>query len=82
MGNIMKTIALAFAPGLADRMPAASRNRPSLWTRVTTWHRVARERRRLLELDARLLADMGLTPDEAAWEASRPFWDVDPSAYR
>ena len=73
----MKTLALTFLPGVAIGQPSASRNRPSLLTRIATWHRVARERRRLLQIDPRLLADMGLTPDDAAYEASRPFWDVD-----
>jgi uncharacterized protein YjiS (DUF1127 family) len=82
MGDIMKTLALTIAPGIAERMPARSPSRPSLLKRIAAWHRVSRERRRLLELDSRLLADMGLTQEEAAWEASRPFWDVDPSAYR
>ena len=73
----MKSLAIAFHPGVADRLPARGRKQPSLLTRILTWHRVARERRRLLDLDSRLLADMGLTPEEAAYEASRPFWDVD-----
>ncbi len=73
----MKALALTFFPGIADRLPATTRSRPSLLTRIATWNRVARERRRLLEVDPRLLADMGLTPEQAAWEASRPFWDVD-----
>jgi uncharacterized protein YjiS (DUF1127 family) len=38
---------------------------------------VATERRRLLELDERTLRDIGLTPDDAVREASRPFWDHD-----
>ena len=73
----MKALALTFFPGVADRLPARTPTRPSLLTRIVTWHRVARERRRLLDIDPRLLADMGLTPQQAAWEASRPFWDVD-----
>lgn len=73
----MKTLALSFLPGVAQRLPAASRTRPSLLTRIATWHRVARQRRQLLDIDPRLLADMGLTPEQAFREASRPFWDVD-----
>ena len=53
--------------------------RPSLWARLFSWIKVARERRRLLELDPRLLKDVGLTPEQAWHEASRPFWDVDRS---
>lgn len=78
----MKALALTFVLGVADRMPSAARRHPSLWTRIATWRRVARERRRLLELDPRLLADMGLTPEQAGREASRPFWDVDVRSHR
>lgn len=73
----MKSLAFAFHPGVAD-MGSRRAARPSWLARIATWHRVARERRRLLNLDPRLLADMGLTPDQAAWEASRPFWDAEP----
>ncbi len=65
--------ASAFAPSA----PAARPARPSLWQRVLTWRQVTRERRRLLELDDRTLADIGLTRDEAHREAARPFWDHD-----
>lgn len=34
----------------------------------------ARQRRALAELDARLLADIGLTPDDVRREAAKPFW--------
>ncbi len=37
--------------------------------------RLARERRRLAELDDRQLRDIGLTRHEAAREARRHFWD-------
>lgn len=32
------------------------------------------QRRALRELDERLLADVGLTPEQAMKEANRPFW--------
>lgn len=78
----MKALAVTHFPGVADRLPSASRKGPSLMRRVATWYRVSRDRRRLLELDDRLLADLGLTREQAAWEASRPFWDVNVDAYR
>ncbi len=34
------------------------------------------QRRQLARLDAAALADIGLTPDQARSEASRPIWDV------
>lgn len=74
----MKTLAIAFHPGFADRRPASRGARPPLLRRIMTWRRVARERRQLLSVDPRLLADMGLSPEQASHEASRPFWDVDP----
>jgi uncharacterized protein YjiS (DUF1127 family) len=40
------------------------------------WLRLAVERRALSGLDARLLADIGLSAETAAAEAARPFWDV------
>ena len=40
------------------------------------WLRLFHERRALSGLDARLLADIGLSADRAHAEAARPFWDV------
>ena len=57
-------------------VPARRPTRPSLWQRVVAWNRVARERRRLLDLDERVLRDIGLTPEQQYREASRPFWDM------
>lgn len=63
--------ASAFAPSA----PQARRPRPSPWHRILTWRRVALERRRLLELDDRILKDIGLSREDASREASRPFWE-------
>ncbi len=41
---------------------------------LRTWHRRRTERAHLAELDARLLADIGMTAREAAAESSKPFW--------
>lgn len=82
----MKAMGIAALPQVADlrsvsvfvpmpRRAAMAAPRPSLLQRILTWHRVATERRRLLELDERTLRDIGLTPDDAVREASRPFWD-------
>lgn len=73
----MSTLAVTHPRGIADRLPTQSRNRPSLIARIALWYDVARERRRLLALDDRMLADMGLTPEEASEEAGRPFWDTE-----
>lgn len=37
---------------------------------------VARERKALAALDTARLEDLGLTPEEARWEAEKPFWDI------
>ncbi len=41
---------------------------------LQAWARRAEERRQLLDLDPRLLDDIGLTPAEALAEARKPFW--------
>jgi uncharacterized protein YjiS (DUF1127 family) len=43
---------------------------------VAVWSRRSRERRELRELltDDRLLADIGITRDQASREAVKPFW--------
>ena len=48
------------------------------WPRVAAvlrlwWHR-NRQRRRLLELEDRLLEDIGISRDAARREAAKPFW--------
>lgn len=40
------------------------------------WVRVAQERRRLAQLDERMLRDIGVDEASAAREAARPFWDI------
>ena len=55
----------------------ARRARPSLPRfPLSRWLQVAAERRRLAELDAERLRDLGLTPAQVRREAARPFWDV------
>ncbi len=41
---------------------------------LRTWHQRRSDRAHLAELDARLLADAGLTPRQAAIESGKPFW--------
>ena len=45
-----------------------------LFNRFNRRRRMVRTRRQLAELDHRLLADVGLTPEQARAEASLPFW--------
>ena len=81
----MKAQGMAILPRLAHLHPGSlspasvsgRAARPSVWQRIAAWSRVARERRRLLDLDEHILKDIGLTPEEAYREASRPFWDIE-----
>ncbi|MCA1337310.1 DUF1127 domain-containing protein [Pseudooceanicola marinus] len=53
--------------------PRASR---APFTRLMTMLGVHRERRALRNLDAALLKDIGVTPDQARLESTRPIWDT------
>lgn len=53
----------------------------ALWSRVERMVQVAGERRKLARLDARALADIGVSRSEAIAEAARPMWDL-PNAPR
>ncbi|WP_316014228.1 DUF1127 domain-containing protein [Roseobacter sp. HKCCA0434] len=55
-------------------LPRAARRGPSLMARLMGWSACARSRRRLAELDADRLADLGLTRAEVARECAKPFW--------
>ena len=46
--------------------------------RIATWISVSRERAELAEMDAHMLADIGVTREQADREAGRPFWDTHP----
>ena len=72
MEPVMKPMDLALGHGLSP----SGRRSVGMWGRIRTWWSVARERRRLAELDPRLLEDMGISPEEAGSEAARPFWDI------
>lgn len=64
----------------ADEAPRFSAARLSSFaklvaSRARAAFAVSQERRELLMLDARMLADIGLTPDDVKQETSRSFWD-------
>ncbi len=70
------------APGLAR--PAASAPTPRSATgprAALAWARralrVAGQRRELAALEARQMADLGLTEEARRAELARPFWDID-----
>ena len=59
----------------ARQSAAASATRAAL-ALLACWRDRARERRQLARLDARGLADIGITRSEAARECAKPFWRV------
>lgn len=64
----------ATAPGGSVRAWAGA-----LWARLALMRRVAETRRELGTLNPRLLADIGLSRSEAAQEAERWPWDLEPN---
>ena len=72
---------LSLAAGIANgAAPArrwaalAGRIRRRAIADVTRWFARSRQRRALAKLDARLLADVGITPEAARREIAKPFW--------
>ncbi len=51
-----------------------ARGLSALLRRWALWQERSRQRQRLAQLDDHLLKDIGLRPDQAAREASKPFW--------
>ena len=48
----------------------------NLFTRLASMIELAKQRKRLAELDADQLADIGVSRDDAMMEAARPSWDA------
>ncbi len=69
----MATRILALSPGGGDA-PRSLLDR--LLRGVVAAQALRRQRARLVELDAHMLRDIGLTEDEALREARRALWDV------
>ncbi|HEY1029327.1 MAG TPA: DUF1127 domain-containing protein [Pseudomonas sp.] len=46
----------------------------SLYSRVRLWHRNRRTRQQLARLDARQLADAGISSAQRSEELDKPFW--------
>ncbi len=57
-----------FAPNRILDLPRRALNT------LVTWQEREMQRRHLMELDERLLADMGLSRTDAAGEYNKPFW--------
>ena len=64
-------------PDIADAGASCLKN-TGVASRVRRWLLTAvrrrRQRRALARLDGRLLRDIGVTPEQAAVEARKPFW--------
>ena len=63
-------MAMLNCPSLSDVSAPVRRRRIGPLDLLALW----RQRRRLAELDARMLSDIGVTPAEAEREARRPVW--------
>lgn len=63
--------ALAARRRLRDRL---SLSPLSVLELLVTWQARAQERRLLLQLDERMLKDIGVTRADVAREAAKPFW--------
>ena len=77
------TVQTAFCPRVSSLLPdSGSRRRTTAPTDVFAsafallhvWGERISQRRSLAEMDGRLLADIGLTPAQAAAEYRKPFW--------
>ncbi|MGF1553149.1 MAG: DUF1127 domain-containing protein [Paracoccaceae bacterium] len=66
---------IAPKPRIGWRTPRLSGGFARLLATLAAWQVKARSRERLDRLPPELLRDVGLTPDAARDEASRPFWD-------
>ncbi len=67
------------------RLPYAPQTRPSLAGRTWAWlvlvKRTQDSRRALAQMDARMLADIGVSRATAQSEAARPAWDCSEAAF-
>jgi uncharacterized protein YjiS (DUF1127 family) len=68
-----------FPRSFSGRSLRAAISPVALWRQVALMRAAARQRRALARLDVAALRDIGITPEQAAAEASRPLWDVTPS---
>lgn len=68
---------------MAARTLAARMHRPSygLLGRLLSVFDLRASRVRLGQLDSHMLRDIGISPEQAAQEAERPFWDA-PQGWR
>jgi uncharacterized protein YjiS (DUF1127 family) len=76
MEMTMSSILRRAAPHVALGVGFATAPLADGWQRLLLWRALARERRALARLEARLLRDIGLDEAAVEAEAARPFWDA------
>lgn len=59
-----------------DTHPGRAGTVRNLVRRVVFWMELAESRRRLRQLDERMLRDIGVDRADAEREARRPFWEI------
>lgn len=62
------------AAGLLPTFGRSNGTLASLLKTLSAWDSRSRQRRNLAEMDAHLLADIGISRKDATIEASKPFW--------
>jgi uncharacterized protein YjiS (DUF1127 family) len=62
--------------GMASSLAATRRVLIGVVETLLRWQELSMQRRRLLELDAHMLKDIGLSRADAVREAKRPFWEL------
>jgi uncharacterized protein YjiS (DUF1127 family) len=62
--------------------PVAATVLSSLASMIAFWLNRQQGRRDLSELDDRLLADVGISREDALWEARKPFWRGEQALWR
>ena len=72
--NLSSLHPASWTGGLFRRQPAAPSAATGLVDRLLAWQDRATQRRQLAELDASLLADIGLSRATADHEAGKAFW--------
>ena len=78
--NCTTTIASPPAPasralaGFVHRLPSPADVLRTVWRTLLRWQRRHDDRLRLAAMDDRLLRDIGISREQAAAEAQKPFW--------
>ena len=70
-------------PVRAGSVVAAGQTMLSRWiSKIAVWLDRRQGRQDLSELDDRLLADVGISREDALWEAGKPFWRTEAAPWK